>query len=94
MPDTEIAVMPDGVEKPTAVVAADDRSAAVDEEVATVGRLQARLEAVEREMLIEALRETGGNKAAAARLLGITERVMGLRVRKYGFDPKDYRTVM
>ncbi len=46
---------------------------------------------VEREMLVEALKNARGNKARAARDLGITERVMGLRVEKHGIEPKQYR---
>jgi Nif-specific regulatory protein len=54
--------------------------------------LQAALDNLEREMILEALRASGGNKAAAARALGVTERVMGLRVEKHGIDPKRFRT--
>lgn len=49
------------------------------------------LERVEREMLLTALEATRGNKAKAARILGITERIMGLRVRKYRIDPRSFR---
>jgi Nif-specific regulatory protein len=56
------------------------------------GKLQAALDALERDMILQALKEARGNKARAARALGITERVMGLRVRKHGIDPRLYRT--
>jgi len=49
--------------------------------------LQAAIDSFEREMVVEALKATGGNMAAAARRLGVTERQMGLRVRKYSIDP-------
>ena len=49
------------------------------------------LENVEREMIAEALRESDGNMAEAARQLGITERVIGLRVKEYDLDPGKYR---
>lgn len=55
------------------------------------GNLQATLDAVEREMIIEALKTSRGNMAKAARALGITERLMGLRVSKHGIDPKRFR---
>ena len=55
------------------------------------GTLEERLESVEREMIAEALKDCRGNKTKAAEALGITERVMGLRVAKYGIDPKKYR---
>lgn len=55
-------------------------------------RLQETLDRIEREMIVDALKAARGNKAKAARLLGITERVMGLRVQKHGISPKDYRS--
>lgn len=54
--------------------------------------LEASLESLERDMIIEALKNTRGNKAKAAKVLGLTERVMGLRVARYGIHPKQYRT--
>ncbi|MBX3177142.1 MAG: nif-specific transcriptional activator NifA [Candidatus Hydrogenedentes bacterium] len=55
------------------------------------GTLEECLERVEREMIIESLKHSKGNKAKAARDLGITERLMGLRVAKYGVDTRQYR---
>ncbi|MBI2421342.1 MAG: nif-specific transcriptional activator NifA [Candidatus Hydrogenedentes bacterium] len=55
------------------------------------GTLEDTLMRVEREMLVEALKTGKGNKAKAARELGLTERLMGLRVRKHGIEPKQYR---
>jgi len=52
------------------------------------GALQETLEAVERELISEALQESDGNMAKAARALGITERVIGLRISKFGIEPK------
>ncbi|MFA6240907.1 MAG: nif-specific transcriptional activator NifA [Candidatus Hydrogenedentales bacterium] len=54
--------------------------------------LDAALDNLEREMLIEALKNCRGNKAKAAESLGITERIMGLRVEKHGIEPRQYRT--
>ncbi len=53
--------------------------------------LQAALDGVEREMIIEALKSHHGNMAAAARQLGLTERIMGLRVKKYAIEPLNFR---
>ncbi len=53
--------------------------------------LQAALERLEREMIVEALKNCRGNKARAAKELGVTERVMGLRVRYYDIDPRQFR---
>ncbi len=54
--------------------------------------LQAALEAVERELILDALKSARGNMAKAARSLGVSERIMGLRVKKYGIEPKRFRT--
>ena len=48
------------------------------------GPLNSQLDALEKELIIDALKVNKGNRAAAARQLGITERVMGLRVEKFG----------
>ncbi len=55
------------------------------------GTLDETLDRVEREMIIEALKNCRGNKTKAAVALGITERIMGLRVSKHGIDPKEYK---
>jgi Nif-specific regulatory protein len=54
--------------------------------------LPTTLARVEREMILAALAATGGNKAGAARVLGISERLMGLRVKKHAIDPRIFRT--
>jgi Nif-specific regulatory protein len=41
------------------------------------------METVEKELIAEELRRTRGNMARAAENLGISERIMGLRVTKY-----------
>ncbi|HSQ42201.1 MAG TPA: sigma 54-interacting transcriptional regulator [Fibrobacteraceae bacterium] len=55
------------------------------------GGLEATLGKVEKELLVDALKAAHGNVAAAARKLGITERMMGIRVRKYGIDASAYK---
>jgi DNA-binding NtrC family response regulator len=42
--------------------------------------------AVERELVIQALKETGGNQVHAAKLLGITRATLRKRVEKYGIQ--------
>ena len=56
------------------------------------GALPEVLDAVERDMIQDALKATRGNMARAARELGITERIMGLRVKKLSIDPRRVRT--
>ena len=47
------------------------------------------LEEVERRAIEETLRETGDNKSAAARKLGITRATLHKKLRKYGSDKGD-----
>ena len=56
------------------------------------GTLESVLDNVERDLLIDALKASRGNKAKAARALGITERLMGLRVNKHGIDYRRFRS--
>ncbi len=56
------------------------------------GTLQSAVEAVERELIVDALKDARGNMAEAARRLGVSERQMGLRVKKYRLAPKRFRT--
>jgi Nif-specific regulatory protein len=53
--------------------------------------LKALLEEIERDLILAALRDARGNKAKAARALGLTERLMGIRVRKLGIDWRRFR---
>ncbi|MFP4499543.1 MAG: nif-specific transcriptional activator NifA [Candidatus Hydrogenedentota bacterium] len=55
------------------------------------GTLEESMDRVECELIIEALKDTRGNKAKAARTLGVTERIIGLRVEKHGINPRQYR---
>ena len=58
----------------------------------TAGTLQAALDAVEREMIVEALKAHRGIVAKAARQLGLTERMMGLRVKKHDIALGRFKT--
>ncbi|MBF0198746.1 MAG: sigma-54-dependent Fis family transcriptional regulator [Planctomycetes bacterium] len=55
------------------------------------GNLQSMLDALELEMLVSTLKETNGNMSKAAISLGITERQMGLRVKKYKIETKRFK---
>ncbi len=57
------------------------------------GTLKSALEALEYEMIVSELKRCGGNTAQVARILGLTERVMGLRVQKYKIDTARFRAV-
>ncbi|MCB9664407.1 MAG: sigma 54-interacting transcriptional regulator [Alphaproteobacteria bacterium] len=55
------------------------------------GGLESTLAAVEKDLILDALKANRGNMAGAARQLQVTERVMGLRVKLYGIDPRRFR---
>jgi Nif-specific regulatory protein len=59
---------------------------------ATSGSLSDRVEAFERDLIVDALKSTRGNMAAAARMLDTTQRIFGYKVHKYDIDPKRYAT--
>jgi Nif-specific regulatory protein len=59
---------------------------------AATGSLRARVEVLERDMLMDALKTTRGNVAAAARALGITPRMVRYKLRKLQIDyPRFFR---
>lgn len=58
------------------------------------GRLEDALANLEKRMITAALAESGGNMLKAARRLGISERMMGLRMKKYGLDYRPYRNIL
>ena len=58
-----------------------------------MGTLRNRIKDMEREEIINALRECNWIMARAARRLGITERMIGYKVRKYGIRVKEVRWV-
>jgi len=53
---------------------------------------QETLNNLERELILDALKSSRGNQTKAAHTLGLTERLMGLRVKKYKIDPKRFHT--
>ena len=59
----------------------------------SVVSLKSRIKEIEREEIVNALRECNWIMARAARLLGITERMIGYKVRKYGIRVKEVRWI-
>ena len=55
--------------------------------------LDAALATLELRMITAALAEFKGNMGKAAARLGITERIMGLRMKKYGLSFKEFRAI-
>ncbi len=58
---------------------------------AASGSLPEMLDNYERELIVDALKNARGNRAKAARALQISERIMGLRVEKFGLDARRFR---
>jgi Nif-specific regulatory protein len=46
------------------------------------------IENKERELIIDALKKYGGQQRKAADELGVTERILGYKIKKYGIFPK------
>ena len=61
------------------------------EVVGREGSLEARLDAIEYEMIVEALKLHHGNMTEAAAQLGLTRRILGLRMAKHKLSHKEYR---
>jgi Nif-specific regulatory protein len=55
------------------------------------GTLAEAVARLEKEMIVEALKDARGNRASAARTLGISERVMGLRCDSYNIDARRFK---
>lgn len=51
--------------------------------------LKKKVEALERDEIINALQKSNWIKAKAARLLGITERMSNYKIKKYGIERKE-----
>jgi Nif-specific regulatory protein len=60
------------------------------EETSQAGTLAMRLAVLERDMISDALKATGGNFNAAARQLGTTARIVRYRVKKLGIDIQQF----
>lgn len=56
------------------------------------GTLESATRGLEHEMICAELKRARGNMAEAARALGITERIIGLRVKQYRIDVKRFRS--
>jgi transcriptional regulator with GAF, ATPase, and Fis domain len=55
--------------------------------------LKDKIKGMERGAIIEALRESNWVMAQAARKLGITERMIGYKIKKYGLRIKEVRWI-
>jgi Nif-specific regulatory protein len=60
-------------------------------EVSAEGPLEARVSAIEFEMIVEALKLHHGNMSAAANQLGLTRRMLTLRMQRFKLNYKEFR---
>ncbi len=60
-------------------------------EISTKGTLDARLATAEYEMIVDTMKINRGNMTEAARALGLTRRILGLRMAEYKLNYRDYR---
>ncbi len=58
----------------------------VSDETQAIGSLKSRTRVLERDMIVDSLKRTGGNMSAAARLLGITPRMVRYKLKKLNID--------
>jgi Nif-specific regulatory protein len=56
------------------------------------GTLDHAIAGVEKQMLLDALVSSKGNLVKAAEILGITERMMGIRIKKHSIDPSRFKS--
>ena len=56
-----------------------------------IGTLDTILGKIEKRIIMDALIASKGNSAKAAKHLGITERMMGLRIKKYEIEPQRFK---
>jgi nitrogen regulation protein NR(I) len=87
--------LPAEVREPKTVVAPpEDVNAAIDAAVRPLFALARKdpklkiMAAVERELIIRALAETGGNQVQAAKLLGVTRATLRKRIEKFGIEQR------
>jgi Nif-specific regulatory protein len=57
------------------------------------GKLEMLVGTFERDLITDALKESQGNQAQAAKLLGTTKRILQYKVKKYEIDPQRFRAI-
>jgi len=60
-------------------------------DVEKVGDIDKRLQELERELIVDALHKSGGVQVAAAKILGIKERSLWHRIKKFNIDPSIFK---
>jgi Nif-specific regulatory protein len=62
-----------------------------EKEERTNVNLKARVNAYERDLVMEALRDAKGNQSRAAKILGTSQRIVNYKIQKYGIDTSRFR---
>ena len=62
-----------------------------DEKRREQDKLGALIEAQERSLIVDALKETRGNQSQAAKILGTTKRIIQYKINKLGIDTRQFR---
>ncbi|OHD05374.1 MAG: sigma-54-dependent Fis family transcriptional regulator [Spirochaetes bacterium GWD1_27_9] len=57
-----------------------------------IGKLESVVNTVEKDMIIDAIKLTNGNLSKAAKILDITERMIGIRINKYNIDVGKFKS--
>ena len=70
----------------------DEHCGSADNSLQDAVPLEEAVNILERRLIVTALEKTGGNMLKAAEELGITTRIMGLRMKKHGLDFRDFRS--
>ena len=67
-------------------------SGTVSSETRTQEKTRNKIDLLEQDAIINALKENRGNITGAASMLGLTRRMLGIRMEKYNLNYKDFRT--
>jgi transcriptional regulator with GAF, ATPase, and Fis domain len=62
-----------------------------EKEIRKMEILKVRVDAFERELVVEALKRTKGNQSRAAKILGTSQRLVNYKIQKYGIDTSRFR---
>jgi transcriptional regulator with GAF, ATPase, and Fis domain len=89
------AVMSDGMIQPSHIpshIVGDLESQMIMPSLPEGASINERLKEIEKGMIIQALRKTGGVQARAAELLGLTQRSMWHKIKKHDIDVSPFKT--
>jgi Nif-specific regulatory protein len=62
-----------------------------EKETEMMENLKGRVDAYERELVMEALKRARGNQSHAAKILGTSQRIVNYKIQKYEIDTSQFR---